>query len=319
MFKKIRLLISCFSIIGLAACANSDTLAFDVETVEFELSESANMLTSNSGAVTISIATVEIVNEVESNRNWVGLDFAEATGGFITEGVTLLFTVNEHILDFTIADIVIDEFWTGEQLLLTNFPLGQSADLIYTLRTAEKYAYEFAVNIDGEIGMLLAVNTWQIPEVEAESSYDTAGIREHDSELSISYMDGLELEYTHSFDYNMVSLSRLYGIDAESPMRASLLIKTTTTIHDVALVSVHLTMGDELIDFTIADTIAITNVLEPTDRLAIYNYFSNGTIPASGLTFIDELGVQHYYLIHQDNSDSDATYRLIPFFPIVWN
>jgi len=94
-----------------------------------------------------------------------------------------------------------------------------------------------------------------------------------------------------------------------------LLIQTTTTIYDVAIISLEATDGLFQMNFSIVDTFEVAEGFLPTEGLVIYNYLSVGSVPLSGITFIDESGVRQYYLIFQDHSDEFPPYRLIPFTP----
>jgi len=178
MLKKIMLLISCFGLLILVACGYAGdipTPTADVERGYMRVMTFPSAVSVGTEHVTIEVATAARLAEIKASDDWdeqrhFSVDFAEATGGFITEGVTLIFTVQESITDLSFTEDVnfkwsdsfgiltmpsfsgaITGFPLGTQLVLTNFPLGQIASVWYTAVDGKQYSYRFSVNANGEL------------------------------------------------------------------------------------------------------------------------------------------------------------------------
>ena len=347
MIKKIWLLISCLSMITLVACghANPEELNVASETT----AESANSVENDSEfSLSLVVADAELENYYE-------VDFSALSGGFVTEGVSVMFNFNQRVYDFELFEMLdgvlleeTDAIITGTSVLvtipnlspdvplvLTNYPtLGHEVGFSFTTADGERQDFNFRIEIfSGEL-------TWQpflryeidpdldLSDIEVEGvmpefePIETVLITRMELETATEpfdftqYFERYNLDFIQLFDYDNMMLSRLFGIDAESPVRDSLLIRTTGTITDVDFIIVHLVFSESSdFNFTIAETQSISKGLLPNEGIVISNFFTNGTIPESGITFVDELGVRRHYLIFQDQSDEFPPYRLIPFVP----
>jgi len=150
MFKKLLLAISCLTILTLVACGYDGDYDATPMMLADSLAESEYIgivtlpgdLTNESSYFTIEIATNELIEEITADEHWYLFDFSQATGGFITEGITLLLTFNEPISNFSLTEITSENEWnelhtisatsiedgpvgrfmSGMQILITNFP-----------------------------------------------------------------------------------------------------------------------------------------------------------------------------------------------------
>jgi hypothetical protein len=114
----------------------------------------------------------------------------------------------------------------------------------------------------------------------------------------------------HEFDYQVLQ-EALWETTYDSGDR--LVIWTNTTLRDFAVLSVGNDVIDEEIVFIPLETFSQIKELTPQSAFVVNGYMSVGTIPWSGITFVDEKGEQRYFLILQDQSDEFPPYRLLEF------
>ena len=354
MLKKIMLLISCFCILILVACGYAGDISpqatAEFEDAYMEIMTFSSAIPVGTEHVTIEIVTEEMLVEIRESfdneiSRWHEVDFAHETGGFITEGVTLLFTVNETIINPLIPDTIINccpgDFPHGSRLVVTNFPIGQATFINYS-NFYEVFTYHFAVNANGE----LISEQWSLMNYE---HYDEDIEIDLDNAFSIPMLDPIDqlsilpielilaednevdwqatirniidqnqANHITNFDYDEVFFSRPM-VDLNRmilPPGDYLLISSAMTIHDVEIISLEAIDGDFQTNFRIVDHFGVSDEISPGAGILIHNYLSVGHFPLSGITFTNESGLRMYYLIFQDHSDEFPPYRLIPFSPI---
>ena len=115
----------------------------------------------------------------------------------------------------------------------------------------------------------------------------------------------------YEFDYTLVR--RVLWPGGEHITGDRLVIWANTPLRNFALITIgNDVIGDEII-FIPIDTFAFLNELPVGAAFVINSYISGGTIPWSGISFLDENNVQRYFLLLQDQSDAFEAYRLIEF------
>ena len=147
----------------------------------------------------------------------------------------------------------------------------------------------------------------QNPEKPAAEPAETVGVQiELASEEFLSTFSVI-----HEFDYTPVGKS-LWGIwDGENADR--LVIWTDVPLKDFAVISLSNDFIEDELFFIPIDTFGMISELTPGTAFIINSYMSQGTLPWSGITFMDESGSQRYFLLVQDQSDEFPPYRLIEF------
>ena len=119
------------------------------------------------------------------------------------------------------------------------------------------------------------------------------------------------LHDSHFFDYTQVGES-LWGLWDGSGV-PQLVIWTDVSLREFAVISV----GNDLINgevvFIPIKTFGLIDVLLPGEAFIIDSYMSQGTMPWSGITFIDNYDIKRYFVIVKDQSDEFPPYRLIEF------
>ena len=348
MFKKIMLLISCFSIMTLVACGHARNEVNYVVAGAGEPVE-VHRETNDEFEFTLEIGENDFDHRYE-------IDYAMLRGGFVTEGLTVVFNFNQPVYDFELFEIYEHasfesngEFIFGSNVLaefnhlaptiplvLTNYHgLGSFAASGFSFTTLDGARKDFSFVISPVNGELV----WQ-PFERVEFDQDLIGIEvegmmpeiapidivtitrmelETDTEPFdfSSYLKHYNLDFIQIFNYDNVFFARLMAEENRMflPPGDFLLIQMTTTIYDVAIISLETVEGDFQTSFQIVDTFEIADGFHPNEGLVIYNYLPVGMFPLSGITFTDEFGVQRHYLIFQDHSDEFPPYRLIPFVP----
>lgn len=352
MLKKLMLIISSLSILTLIACSNSideSNVATTDVSVSFDAMSLPTTITIGTTHVTIAVVTDEIIDAPS-----VEIDFAQATGGFITEGITLKVTIDQSVQALTLNQLSDDythtEFYqfetlpAGTQLIINNFPLGQRAFITYLSPTApdELVSYYFILNFTGELGVLIINKEWGRQEDAIASPFEPEIVAEIDVEvvepflqdeilLFVRVVDMDELRYTPEgqprsvipalmFDYQQVLQARA-GVELdEAPQGEHLLITNTEFIHTVDIFSLEVIEGAFQMEFQLVERFPWQISIDANTTLIINNYASAGMFPLSAIAFTrmisEEVSVRHYYLIFQDQSDEFPDYRLIPFIPL---
>ena len=119
-------------------------------------------------------------------------------------------------------------------------------------------------------------------------------------------------DYLHEVDYMLVREAR--WPDGDGIIGGDrLVIWANSPLRNFALISLSNEIAGENFIFVPGDTFALLNELSPGTGFVINSYISAGTLPLSGITFIDENNVQRYFLLVQDQSDDFEAYRLIEF------
>lgn len=353
MFKKIMLITSCLIILVLTACGYNSEIPPTMTVEATRTREEIGYVTLPAEApvgtthLSIQVATEEMLAEIV-DEDFLMIDFAAATGGFVTEGITLIVNTSDLVSGFTIGELGdLADYGTNTQFIITNFPIGQAASISYELADGYQNTYNFAVNISGELGTIVDNEQWDDSDEGADVTFEDIEIDldgddampmldpiekvsillmepyicdEESVDVSYvlsDYIYDLELELIQLFDYENVFFSRPMAELNRMALPAGdfLLIQATAEITNIEILSLEVTDGLFQMNFSVVERFEVAENLLPTEALVIYNYRSVGMFPLSGITFIDAYGVRHYYLIFQDHSDEFPPYRLIPFTP----
>ena len=131
-----------------------------------------------------------------------------------------------------------------------------------------------------------------------------------------SYFARFNIDYIHLFDYSelrTVRDGRRGLIEDDELIGDFLMITTNKPLRNFAVVLLaNEIIDDETIFIPIAD-FGIIDELTPESAYVISSYISIGALPWSGVTFIDETGIRHFYTIVQNQSDEGPPYMLIRF------
>jgi len=115
-------------------------------------------------------------------------------------------------------------------------------------------------------------------------------------------------DYLHEFDYSEVLVSRIHGGNtARYTDGDNLVIWTNRPLLDFAVISMgHDFIGDELF-FIPMDSFGLIDELLPDEAFVITNYWGMGAFPWSGVTFVDEDGINRYFSIRQNHAYPDGS------------
>jgi len=129
------------------------------------------------------------------------------------------------------------------------------------------------------------------------------------------YDEMFDFSDMHVFDYNYVREARGDSVNLGDQIGDALLIQTNMPLRDFAVILIgNDTLEDEDgIIFIPTETFGMVAEFLPGEAFVIKSYFGVGTIPWSGITFLDDEDVQRYYAIVQDHSGLLDPYLLIPF------
>jgi len=120
-----------------------------------------------------------------------------------------------------------------------------------------------------------------------------------------------DLDFMHMLNYTDVMEAR--DGTAHEDFGDSLLITTEVPLRDFAvLLFSNDVLGDDLI-FVPMETFGEIDELAPGEGFIIQNYRAHGTMPWSGVTFMDEEGVQRYFALWQTQSGLGKPYYLVEF------
>ena len=129
-----------------------------------------------------------------------------------------------------------------------------------------------------------------------------------------SYDEMFDFNDIHVFDYNYIREARGDLVNIGDYIGDAILIQTNMPLRDFAVILIgHDTLEDDGIIFVPTDKFGMIAELLPGDAFIIKSYLGVGTVPLSGITFIDEDDVQRYYAIVQDHSGLLDPYLLIQF------
>ena len=126
MLKKLMLFFTCVSLLALVACGGELDLGGESNTLE-PRADGGNLDTDNENNETLYDFSIEMIDEqdLETLEGVIMLlNYAEARGGFVTEGIDLLFEFDQPIFDFTLIEIDI-----VDGIAVTTGLLAQIGDL----------------------------------------------------------------------------------------------------------------------------------------------------------------------------------------------
>ena len=145
------------------------------------------------------------------------------------------------------------------------------------------------------------VETYEEPE---QAVTIASGLKLHVAEVSDELLS--TFSYLHEFDYSNVH-------DENTVTDLSLVIWSNFLLHGFAVISFgNDTIDDELIYIPI-DTFGFIDSLIPGDAFVINSYYTRGSMPWSGVTFVDESGTRRYFALIQDHSEQEGGWSLIEF------
>ena len=124
-----------------------------------------------------------------------------------------------------------------------------------------------------------------------------------------------EFDFTHILDYNLVRQAQGHDVNLDEHIGDALLIRTNIPLREFAVVLVgnDTTEDEDGFIFIPMESFGMVDVFLPEEAFIIKSYLGSGTLPWSGITFLDEDNVQRYYAIVQDQSGLFDPYQLIPF------
>ena len=134
-------------------------------------------------------------------------------------------------------------------------------------------------------------------------------------QLLESYNEMFDFTDIHVLDYNYVREARGASVNIGEYIGDAILIQTNMPLRDFAVIII----GNDRLDdedgliFIPTEKFGMIAEFLPGEAFIIKSYLGEGTIPWSGITFLDEDDVQRYYAIVQDHSGLQDPYLLIPF------
>jgi len=118
-------------------------------------------------------------------------------------------------------------------------------------------------------------------------------------------------EYAHEVDYTEFIAMR----DGErlEPWGDRIAIWSSTPLFQLEVINITGDFVDDEVVFVPNDSYGMIDVLYPGQVYLIVNYVGMGTLPWSGITFLDEQGERYYFFMQHDNSDSDNVFMIGQF------
>jgi len=117
----------------------------------------------------------------------------------------------------------------------------------------------------------------------------------------------------HELDYTDVRIARDGSVGDDDPIGDTLIIRTNVPLREFAVVLIGNDTIEEELVFIPIETFGAVELFTPEAAFVIRSYLGLGSIPWSGITFIDSGGQRHYYAIAQNQSDEGDPYFLFPF------
>lgn len=154
-------------------------------------------------------------------------------------------------------------------------------------------------------------------DISDDDDDDDEGYEEVDFEQLLNYYnEKYNFNSIHTVDYNYVREARDGFVNLGELTSDTLLIRTNVPLRDFAVVLVgnDVIEGEDGVIFIPIESFGMVDYLLPEDAFIIKNYVGLGTIPWSGITFLDHEGEKKYYAIVQDQSGLFDPYLLIPFY-----
>jgi len=145
--------------------------------------------------------------------------------------------------------------------------------------------------------------------VEEETLPDWVNTHENEFGLTVARLENEEESATYVFNYSIVMEAR-DGIAPED-FGDTLVITTDVPLRGFAVSLFGNDMLGEDLIFIPIDTFGEIDELAPGERFVIQNYRAHGTMPWSGVTFVDEDGVQRYFELWQTQSGLGEPYYLV--------
>ena len=122
-----------------------------------------------------------------------------------------------------------------------------------------------------------------------------------------------DVSFMHIFNHNEIAAAADWFGDLDENLGDTLMIQTFTPLYDFSVISVRDDMlGDDLIWIPIEFYGTVENFL-PGEAFIIQSYLGLGTLPWSGISFLDENGQRWYFLIVQNQMDDGDPYLLVEF------
>ena len=118
------------------------------------------------------------------------------------------------------------------------------------------------------------------------------------------YHSTYDLEFIHLLNYNYLIEARHGEVNFDDLTSGDfLMIRTNVPLREFAVIL----MGNELLAdgsliYIPIESFGLVDYFRPEEGFVIHSYLSLGTIPWSGVTFLDENGVRQYHAIMHDQS-----------------
>ena len=171
-------------------------------------------------------------------------------------------------------------------------------------------------DIDGMMPIFDPINTLDIEiSITQMTTYEAEGGGIDFQNTIQRYLSNHALTYMHLLDYNDLIHARDGGVALDRDTDGDfLLIQTSAPVYDFAVILMgHDVLEEGSLIYIPIESFNKVNTLNPEEGFVIHAYLSRGTIPWSGITFLDVFGVRHYYAIMQDQSGLREPYFLLPF------
>jgi len=167
----------------------------------------------------------------------------------------------------------------------------------------------------------------RLAQVSSDEEYEDVGmLTVYDEEYGLlvnidfeqllsDYDDMYNFSSIHIQDYNYVRQALGDDVDLDDHFGDTLMIQTNVPLREFAVI---LFGHDKIEDedgfiFIPIESFGEIEYFMPDEVFVIKSYLGRGTLPWSGITFLDDEDAQRYYAIIQDQSGLFDPYRLIPF------
>ncbi|MCL2593640.1 MAG: IseA DL-endopeptidase inhibitor family protein, partial [Defluviitaleaceae bacterium] len=185
------------------------------------------------------------------------------------------------------------------------------AGAIFMLAACSNNSQEIPANTD----VTIEVPTEEEAEEENEEMPDDEQQEELNIQIDLATDEFLStFAFIHEIDYTDVREVRDGG-GVENFNGDRLVIWANAPVSDFSLIAMRNDFVNEEVIFIPSQAFGTINELSVGQAFVVNSYVGLGTLPWSGITFLDENGYRHYYAIIQ--GQMDGSYSLMPFEPRV--
>jgi len=118
-----------------------------------------------------------------------------------------------------------------------------------------------------------------------------------------------DVTFMHMLDYDELRGS------GDFEYTDTLMIRTATPLRDFAVINMSNDATDDQIFFIPEQLFGVVENFLPGEAYIITSYVGVGTLPWSGITFLDDNGQRWYFAILQNQADEGDPYLLLPMAP----